>query len=345
MIKVRDLDSNLHYMLDKYALLRQRIKQFAYSNNFSFIDFIADVELNKKNIVGTKNDVIIACRLWELIPSLDNIKIVNQTLLAHGKKIYLFTDSIVDEHYHKFDCVTVFSIPECMGICADSRDYGQEKTSRKETLYNCFMQRVDSVRQSWLYKLYNHNLLNQGHVSFLLFQLEMYADTYNLFEYNHYNYGMDNIEHFHTAFLSLRNRVPFRNFAINDTLEDATFHSKYSLVLETYAVYDDSHAWLFTEKTLRSLQIPTLDLIFCQKNGHQILTNLGFQCVDLGNVDNLPWQQRQDALLDVLLNDKVHYDDDTERKKAAHNQNLLLRWKKQVLSVNFFDKYFENIDV
>lgn len=344
MSKDRDLDSNLHYQLGKYALLRQRIEQFAYLNNFGFVKLTTNV-LDKQSISSIKNDVIIACVLWELVPSLGDIKKVNQTLRHYGKKLYLFTDCIVDDHYNRFDCVTVFSVPECMGICADNRNYSQEKTSDKKRLYNCFMQRVDSVRQSWLYKLSNYNLLDQGHVSFLLFQLEWHAKVDNLFEYNHFNYGMDKVENFHTAFLSLKDRVPFKNFDSDDTLEHATLNSKYSLVLETYAVDDNRHAWLFTEKTLRSLQIPNLDLIFCQKNGYKILSDLGFECTDFASADHLPWQQRQDALLDVLLNDKVHYDDKLERAKAAHNQEILLDWKTKVLSADFFNSYIDKIRV
>lgn len=335
---------NVDQMGGNYALLANRLEQFAYSNNFGFVNLTANT-LDEQSISSIRNDVIIACVLWELVLSLDDINELNQTLFQAGKKLYLFTDCIVDEHYTVFDCVTVFSIPECMGICADTKDYSQEKTSDKKRLYNCFMRRVDSVRQSWLYKLHNHNLLDQGYVSFLLLQLASYGATDNLFEYNHFNYGMDKVENLHTAFLSLKDRVPFKNFDSNDTLEHATLNSKYSLALETYAVDDNRHAWLFTEKTLRSLQIPNLDLIFCQKNGYQLLSNLGFECTDYAGADHLPWQQRQDALLDVLLHDKVHYDDKLERAKAAHNQEILLDWKTKVLSADFFDSYIDKIRV
>lgn len=290
------------------------------------------------------SDIIVSSNLYDLIPNQEWFNELDNRLQQKGKALYFFTDNIVGNSY-QFPSIKIFSIPKILGITAN---YGDVDLSakREQKYFNCFIQRTDSVRQTWFYFLYEKKLLNRGYVSFLLFQFDDFSKLTDkeLFAWIHNEYNLGELPHFQNAYNNLKHQVPFRNFEENNDLVDYILSSKYSLNLETYA-NQDNDCWCFTEKTLRSLQLPTIDLMFLQTGGYKVLKNLGFELLDHSYIDCLPWQQRQQKLLEILENDSVDYDRKSLVEKALYNQQLMSKWQKEILADNFFDEYFETINV
>lgn len=335
----KEVDSyDQHSWRNYRELLYKNIKDLAVNRRFEFCRF------TQTDLQRTNSHVIISALIYDLIPNKECFCDLDKQLIRSGKKLYLFTDNIVGESY-KFSAIKIFSIPEILGITANYANINLTYKP-KTKLFNCFIQRSDSVRQSWFYFLYEKKLLNQGYVSFLLKQLTDYSELTGkeLFTWIHNNFELYNLPHFQNAYNNLVDRVPYRNFVEQNNLIPLILDSKYSLNLETYA-NTDQDCWCFTEKSLRSLQLPTIDLMFLQTGGYKILKHLGFELHDHNEFDDLPWQQRQQKIMEILVNDSIEYNNALLLEQSQYNQNLMLGWKKQVLSVNFFDKYFENIDV
>lgn len=338
-VNQEEVDSNDQHIWRKYRRhLYRTIFKRTEQNNFEF------VEHNQIDITQKKSDILVSAYIYDLINSRDWFDRLNDKLQACSKKLYFFTDNVVGESY-RFSNIEIFSIPEILGITANF-SFIEFPTASPGKLYNCFIQRADSVRQSWFYFLFEKNLLNKGYVSYLLKQLDVYSKLTDkdLFTWIHNNFEMGSLPHFQNAFSNLINQVPYRNFVEQNNLIPLILDSKYSLNLETYANRDQD-CWCFTEKSLRSLQLPTIDLMFLQTGGYTILKNLGFELLDHSEFDNLPWQERQQKILEILTNDTVEYNYNLLKEQAYHNQDLMLQWKKQIFTDKFFDKYFDQIYV
>jgi len=308
-------------------IIHSRIQDFCQSNNVGFIS-------NNKE----KN---IFLQLFDLIPNYAHWQKVNQTCTKSGKTIFVITDNILN--FKNLEFVKFFSYPELLGVTAsyDTPTYSPHPSK----LYNCFIQRVESVRQSWFYFLHCHDLLNQGYVSLLLYQNKYSSLTGKaLFDHIHKQYALDQLPHFEQAYQDLKNLVPYRNFPEINNLLPFIQDSKYSLVLETYAVEDDKNQWCFTEKLLRALQFPNLVLPFCQKGSIAILKSLGFEFnLNLEQLDQLSWQERQQHLLKFLIDDSVELSPEVVYNTSLHNQQLLKSWKIKYQKPDFFDNLFNEI--
>lgn len=280
--------------------------------------------------------------LFDLIFDYAHWQKINQVCAESGKALFIITDNILK--FDDLEFVNFFSCPELLGITASSNVPINNTSPNK--LYNCFIQRVDSVRQSWFYFLHHHDLLDQGYVSLLLKQLTSYSSLTgkDLFDHIHQRHALYQLPHFEQAYQSLKNQVPYCNFVEEYNLLPLIQDSKYSLVLETYAVDDDRNQWCFTEKLLRSLQSTSFVLPFCQKGSVAILKSLGFQFnLDLDHLDQLSWHERQQQLLNFLINDTVDYDADMLYNTSLHNQQLLKSWKVRYQQPDFFDNIFNKV--
>jgi hypothetical protein len=288
---------------------------------------------------------IVKLKIFELIDSFEYLKQLDDTLNINGQKLFYITDNLINTHQSKiFKNIKIISVPELLGIIRTTAIKPINKDPLK--LFNCFIQRVDSIRQSWFYFLKHHNLLDKGYVSFLLYQLSFYSDKtgLELFDYNHYTYQLDKIEHFHNAYMSMRDQVPYRNFLPTSDLVSLTKNTKYSLVLETYATEDDHIGYCYTEKLHRALQSPTINLYFSQKNSLTELAKLGFKIDNwLLDIDQLSWVDRQQKLLNILVSDSIDFSPETLYNNAMHNRHLISNYKKQLLNGEYLDKILNEI--
>lgn len=326
------INVDLNNTQKQYSIIRQRLSDIAQRTGSHWTTNINNLEI-------IDNDKIIWGLLFDGMPSHQQWTEIDRRCQILGKKIWFVTDNIVEED-RELRHVKIFSFPELMAACRwdDSRPDVETQTSK---LYNCFMQRTDSIRQSWLYFLWLHNLLDQGYVSYLLYQLKDFSSLRGpqLFDFIHHEKGLDSLEKFQAAHLALRHLVPFRNFSDSDDLSKYIRDSKYSVILETYAIQDDQQYWCITEKTLRSLQLPCISLIFAQKYSVQKLNNLGFEIDPINEKwDGLEWIQRQQAILDVLLTNPVDREFDSLRRQCQHNRDILRQWQDRYQRDDFFDQ-------
>jgi hypothetical protein len=202
-----------------------------------------------------------------------------------------------------------------------------------EKKFNCFMNRMDSIRQSWLYLLIRRGVFDQGLISFRMdigrhnvidtpfFSAELSAQDVFTQQFQHY---MPNFAHEHEF---IKNQVPYKNF--DGSLRQAIMQTEFSLVLETY--FDCNTNISLSEKIFRCLILPRPWLLFAVKNAVAHLRQIGFDVLDdLVNhdYDNIDFEiDRQTALLDQveLLCQRTLTDSQIQRceQAAAHNQLLL----------------------
>ena len=305
----------------------------------------------QKFLNETRSTIVLGISLYDIIPDTKFWTMIDQHCENQGRKLLLICDNIFDEKFDisEFKNISFFSYPKLLGITAVYQDVPLDD-HKPTRLFNCFIQRVDSVRQSWFYFLHNRKLLDKGYVSFLLRQYESYfpdgqpLSEVELFDYIHHNYQLNHLSHFQSAFESLRSSVPYRNFNESNNLVTTILDSKYSLILETVATEDDVGRWSLTEKLMRSLQLPTINLFFAQKGTAKHLKNLGFEIEDVMlSIDDKTWIERQKLLLDMLEDDRIILTTDA-KEKALHNRDLLEQWKKEIFAPSFFQDVFDKID-
>ena len=331
-----EIDSfDQHSWRNERIALYSRVEQFCLANNILFTHRITpDV------IQSSQQNIILFMILFDLTLNYDQWKAVNDRCQQQGKIALVVTDNIL--HFNDLPCVKFFSYPKLLGMTA-SYDSNLTHPTTPGKLYNCFIQRVDSVRQTWFYFLHQNNLLDQGYVSLLLKQVASYSALTgkDLYDYIHKQYQLNNLPHFEEAYQKTKDLVPYRNFEENNNLLPYILDSKYSVVLETYATDDDRNQWCFTEKSLRAIQFPTIPLLFVQRGGIGILKSLGFEINhSMDWLDTRPWPERQQQLLKILIEDSVDLDPNTVYNQCLHNQELLASWKKEYQDPNFFNDLY-----
>lgn len=307
---------------------------------------------NKIGFFGTYTPIrnssfakLIKLTIFELVESIDYLTQLDAKLRSTGQQLFYITDNLINQSLTaNLTNIKLIPIVELFGMISTAN--ADKKIKDPEKLFNCFIQRVDSVRQTWFYFLKHYNLLDKGYVSFLLFQYKFYSDKtgVELFDYNHLNFNLNKLPHFDDAYNALRPHVPYINFPEDANLAAYIDNSKYSLVLETYATSDGHLGYCYTEKIHRALQSPTINLMFSQQYSLSALADIGFRLDDwMLEIDKLPWIQRQQRLLDILVNDSVAYDAELLYNNAVHNRDLITGFKKQFLNGAFLDKILTEI--
>lgn len=216
--------------------------------------------------------------------------------------------------------------------------------------YNCFINRMDPTRQSWLYQLVRRNLFDLGLISFNM-------DISRHIGLGHYHKTAQPMEIFDDQFERhckifqaehdyVRSKIPFRNFD-DSNLNNVVMQSKFSLVLETY--FEDNRYITYSEKVFRCLKLPRPWLMFAMKGAVAGLANMGFDVLhdvvdhDYDNIDFLI--DRQVAILDLcqhMIN--IEYTPAlTQRlnQAAQHNQTLLDQLKQSWS--DDFTNFFANL--
>lgn len=219
--------------------------------------------------------------------------------------------------------------PEFWGSFSYQSEYNSRPPVR---LFNCFMNRACTTRQSWFYQFVRRNLLHVGWISFLLDYRKLppgVVSKQDLYEYN-YNQGYSIFEAEHNL---MRDRVPFCNF--EGDLDQVVVDSCISLVIETYFDWPDTIA--FSEKIFRALQLPRPIILYSMPGSVEVLRKYGFDVWD-DIIDHAydvePDQiQRQIKILDQLcqLRDLTYTDQQLEQfeLRAQHNRDLLQKFRLQ----------------
>ena len=195
--------------------------------------------------------------------------------------------------------------------------------------FNCFINRMDVFRQTWLYQLIRRKLFDQGYVSFNM-DISRLSNPkgltqQQLFEKQFQEYcSIFSQEH-----EQIKNLVPYKNFTDNGDITDIVLDSKVSIVLETY--FNNNHIVTYTEKIFRCLQLPRPWVLFSHQHAVVHLRKMGFDLlddiVDHAQYDAISFEvERQTALLDMIEElVLINLDDYQQRliSAANHNQTLL----------------------
>ena len=321
---------------DESKFIYSVIHKFCLQNQIDCCTLFQLLDRNN-NLLPGKHDRMVVIWTIELLPSLAILQELDRQCQVLGKMLYVISDNL--GHCPDTDNIKFFFRPQLLGVFKIFQDPPRITTNQK--LFSCFVQRVESVRQSWFYFLHIHGLLDQGHVSFWFDQLAEQAQSrIDVYNHNHYNFGLHNLPHFHQAYLDLQTRIPFCNF--DGDIEPLIASSKYSVVLETYATHDNHTVFSCNEKTLRDLQFAAQPLIFAQAGMLGELKKQGVCVPDyLDSVDcDQNWIQRQTKLLNILKQDAVNIPDKENIDRALHNRNIMQSWRNLYHAKGFFDDIF-----
>jgi hypothetical protein len=198
--------------------------------------------------------------------------------------------------------------------------------------FNCFINRMDPIRQSWFYQLLRRDIFDQGFVSFnmdisrhaMLDHCKPTGTPHQLFEHQFQQY----LQLFQEEHEIAKTMVPYRNFDAD--LNTVIMLSEFSIVLETY--FDRNEIITFSEKIFRCLKLPRPWVMFAMKNAVSHLRELGFDVLDdLVNhiYDGVDFAiERQTAVLNQIEIMCRHTLTESEIRRceraADHNQRLLL---------------------
>jgi len=201
--------------------------------------------------------------------------------------------------------------------------------------FNCFLNRIDPIRQTWFYLFFARNLLNSGHVSFNIHV----KDGLQPAEIT----GFDLFDLYHRDFLSsfdpikekIKEIVPFKNFIDYNDLFSVILSSKISIIVETW--FQRTDIKVLTEKTFRALQLPRPWLLFAATGCVDKIRLMGFDVYD-DIVDHSYDQfdtatisvERQESILSQLPElTKLEFTPALTKRLAqgaAHNRLLLADW-------------------
>lgn len=234
---------------------------------------------------------------------------------------WIATDQLDNNRYEQFPA-------SWYGLYAGATNTQPHEPIKK---FNCFINRMDPIRQSWFYQLIRRNLFDQGLVSF---NMDISRHIINghcdpdkgpmaVFEQQFQQY----LQIFQQEHDVSKTMVPYRNFDCD--LQTAIMQTEFSIVLETY--FDCNEVITFSEKIFRCLKLPRPWVMFAMKNAVAYLRDLGFDVLDDvvdHGYDSIEFAiERQVAILDqcqTMCQRNLTANDIKRCEQAAeHNQSLL----------------------
>lgn len=238
---------------------------------------------------------------------------------------------VITDNYLQKEHIALW--PELYAMYLTELEYESRPPDR---LYNCFINRTDPFRQSWLYQLQRRGWVDQGYVIYNLYmnlrklknfpwttQQELYQ---GMFEQGNQGFAAE-----HEA---LAARVPIYN--LPGTMEQAMIDSRVTIVLETYIDRPDSIS--LSEKIFRSLQLPRPWLLFASTGAVQHLRRCGFDTLDDvvdHSYDTEPDNaRRQNLILDQVANwQHIDYNNKLVARLCAAQKNNKARLQQLTLEL------------
>ena len=266
--------------------------------------------------------------------------------LLKDEEILVTTNKIRNGVYHEYQ---VKQLPDSCWGGLYSTELKYDPRLEPTYAFNCFINRMDATRQSWLYQLVRRNIFTEGLVSFNM-------DVSRHHSLGQYSKTTMPIEIFNDQFEKhckvfqlehdyIKSKVPFKNFD-DSNLNNAVMKTKFSIVLETY--FHDNRYVTYSEKIFRCLKLPRPWILFAMKGAVAHLRDMGFDVLDDivdHGYDNIDFAiERQSVLLDLAQRlGKIEYTPAlyTRLQQAAEfNQNLLVRFNKSFKSecIKFFEE-------
>lgn len=290
-----------------------------------------------------KKEKILWVWFGDCIPGdLDTWQAISDQCQRQGRRLYMVSDSLGTDP--GLPGIKFYLDAVWQGIY-HVHDDRVLRNNPRERRFSCFVQRIDVVRQTWLYELHARGLLTQGWVSFLYKQLASDGGQSHLNLYHRLHESLKDNPLYDQCYRELQPQIPFVNIENVAEIEPYIETAKYGVSIDTYATKDRSLFRHATAQSMRLLQYPCLPLLFVQQNTVQEMRNLGLVVPDYHSViDAMPvWQDRQDAILDILCQDSVDADNEQCLEWASHNRALFRGWRTTLEQTDYIDQLFASI--
>jgi hypothetical protein len=262
------------------------------------------------------------------------------------KKFYVISEHTIE---NVADNVTVFQLPSSLYGMYHS-EHQVDTAITKD--FNCFLNRIDPIRQTWFYLLYSNTLLQRGHVSFNMEVRQKldYPETSSkdIFDRYHELY----LSSFHSIKPQLDKIVPYKSFDPQIDLFTLSAQSKFGIIVETY--FERTDAKVLSEKTFRALQTPRPWMLFAATGCVQKLRDMGFEVFDDvidHSYNEIDTSENASPVIDKIIEQAKSLVDlemtpslnDRLWQGCQHNKKILAKWKQNwqedILSV--IDSAFE----
>ena len=292
-----------------------------------------------------KKEKILWVWFGDCIPGdLDAWQTISDQCQRQGRRLYMVSDSLGTDP--NLPGIKFYLDPVWQGIY-HVHDYRPLRENPRQQRFSCFVQRIDAVRQTWLYELHARGLLDHGWVSFLYKQLASDGNQSGLELYHRIHESLKNKNNrlYDRCYQELQHHIPFVNIEHVEEIEPYIETAKYGVSIDTYATNDLSLFRHATAQSMRLLQYPCLPLLFVQQYTVREIRKLGLVVPDYHNViDDAPtWQARQDAILDILVQNSVDEDAEQCLQWASHNRALFRGWRTTLEETDYIDQVFADI--
>jgi len=275
------------------------------------------------------------------IKVVDSLILSDFDLLHQKKKKAMLTNNFIKINLQDSDKIIKFD-DTWYGMYAGHAGAINREPNKN---FNCFINRMDPIRQSWAYQLIRRKLFDQGYISFNM-DISRHQQA-NFLKVEPTDTPMDIFENQFTKYCAIFDKeheilkpiVPYRNFE-STLLSQVVIDSKFSIILES--AHTNSNFITFSEKIFRCLKLPRPWVMHAQQGAIDYLRRMGFDVIDdivNHDYDNLDFSvDRQVAILDQceqLLTLDIKTCMPRLEQAANHNVNLLNQ---------FYSQWHQNID-
>ena len=258
------------------------------------------------------------------------------------------------------DTIQIITVKELHGIY--NPDWELKYPPKEMKLYSCLMQRLTPDRMLAAVELHNQKMLDKGIVSFISnFRPTAYFDEFKregasnadvLREMQswhprvtfHYETRDEDIE-------KIISMVPYRSFeepGPDGYLADVERHAQFSIVYETYNTdaYPSSKWYCLTEKSTRSLTLPTISLFCMPRFSLFWYKELGFKFHPINESLNRVsgFDSQINFIIGMLKHGNIRFDPDLEYSIAQHNRNVLQSMEDRLYEDNFIPNLIRTIN-
>ena len=269
---------------------------------------------------------------------------LNEIAKTFNNKIVLISDNIINGGSFQYDNLQFISVKEFYGVYYNNYRYEY----RPSKLYDCLIQRVEEYRLLLFNELSKHNLLHEGYVSCLGYQIPDWLQQHNISTPTPLDVIKTVSENpgFDSSSIDI-NEMPFTNFDEPENLYDLLSKTKYSVINETYNSSNeyDNPFIVFTEKSIKSLQLPNISLILNSNNtSEQLLNSLNLKAHPLNYMlDLMPNRYSQIQLIIGILKNNITANNVDLDALAMHNQSVLKEYHSALYTKSFYDDIIKKI--
>jgi len=351
MEAITSADHNLWCNIDQYV--KERMSTVLTNNGFIVEQpnlFLDPCEWDKTLCNKSIALILFGNNVLELAGSaywsksfIDDLEVIAN---EYNNKFTLITDHILLQSSFETNNIKVITPPQLFGMYYNN-EWTPQRTPKYSKLYNLLLQRTTLFRLGLFSTINDNDLLDQGHVSCLGYQIDDSRGkdatdvVDNIIKSNNFQgsgYTFDGV---------LTHTFPYKNFKEPRSLFNLEEDTKYSIVFETYndSILMDAEWLLFTEKTMRSIQVPNISLLLNTSNASTILqSHLNLKVHPINHIlDRMPDCVSQAEFIVGLLQNDILSLNDEAYSIAMHNISILKNYYEQLHTDEFYNSIVKQI--